>query len=313
MPTRTLGRTLVIANPASHSGKGAEAAGFVRRFLSSYVSIASTFSVRLTQAPGEGEELARNARDTDTVIALGGDGIIHEVVNGLMELGRRERPRLGIIPMGSGNDFARSLGIERNDPSMSVSQLVSGVTRRIDLGLVNETYFMETLSFGLDAAIALDTTERRKNHTAQEGAGLFATSGIRIFTSGLRGWPFVANVDGEHIEGTDAIFAVQNGPTYGGGFRVCPKASLTDGRLDLCYSLRVPSVPTTLGLFGLARFGLHTSSRTLAFRQPKHLEVSFPQEQPPCQVDGERLSAERYVVDVVPEALEVIVPWDRDL
>lgn len=313
MPARTLGRTLVIANPASHSGKGAEATDFVERFLSSYVSLASGFSVRRTHAPGEGEALARSAHDIDTVIALGGDGIIHEVVNGLMELDRRDRPRLGIIPMGSGNDFARTLGIQRNDPSVAVSQVVSGVTRTIELGRVNGTYFAETLSFGLDAAIALDTMDRRRHHDAQEGSGLFATSGIKVFTTGLRGWAFQAEVDGEHLEGTDAVFAVQNGPTYGGGFRVCPKANPRDGHLDLCYSLRIPSVPTTLALFGLARFGLHTSSSVLSLREVRHLEVTFPEDQPPCQVDGERLSAERYVVDVVPEALDVIVPWDTTL
>lgn len=313
MPARTLGRTLVIANPASHSGKGAEATNFVERFLSSYVSLASGFSVRRTHEPGEGESIARAAHDVDTVIALGGDGIIHEVVNGLMTITRRDRPRLGIIPMGSGNDFARTLGIQRNDPSVSVSQVVSGVTRTIELGRVNETYFMETLSFGLDAAVALDTTDRRAHHSHEKGSALFATSGLRIFSSTKKSWPFKATIDGDVVEGTDLIFAVQNGPTYGGGFRVCPKANPRDGHLDLCYSVKVPHAPMTLALFGLGRFGLHALSSAVSLREVRHLEVEFTGEQPPCQVDGERLEADRYVVDVVPDALDVIVPWDTAL
>lgn len=313
MPARTLGRTLVIANPASHSGRGAEATDFVERFLSSYVSLASTFSVRRTEAPGDGETLARGARDTDTVIALGGDGIIHEVANGLMRMERGSRPRLGIIPMGSGNDFARTLGIQRNDPSVAVSQVVSGVTRTIEVGKVNDTYFVETLSFGMDAAVALDTVRRRKQHTAEEGSALFATSGLKIFSSGMRGWPFRAQIDGEDVEGTDLIFAVQNGPTYGGGFRVCPKANPRDGHLDLCYSVKTPHAPMTLALFGLGRFGLHTLSSAVRLQEVRHLEVEFPEEQPPCQVDGEGLVANRYVIDVVPDALDVIVPWDTAL
>lgn len=308
MPAQKLGRTLVIANPAAHSGRGADAIGFIERFFAGYSSLARGFRLERTQGPGDGTRFAAAAHDTDTVIALGGDGIIHEVVNGLMTIEPSDRPRLAIIPMGSGNDFARTLRMARNEPAESLGQIVSGATVAMDLGRVNGTYFMQTLSFGLDAAIALDTTRRRANDTHQEGSGLFATSGIRIFSTGLRSWPFSAEIDGEHLEGTDAIFAVQNGPTYGGGFRVCPAASPFDGTLDLCYSTRVPSVPTTLGLFGLARFGRHTHARSLAFRTLHHLEISFPEEQPPCQVDGERLTAERYVVDVVPGALNVIVP-----
>lgn len=312
MPAHTLGRTLVIANPAAHSGRGSEAADFVGRFLRSYSSLARAVDLVRTQAPGDGTSLASSAREVDTVIALGGDGIIHEVVNGLMDIPRTHRPRLGIVPMGSGNDFARTLGMARNDPARALSQLVGGRERTLDLGLVNDTYFMETLSFGLDAAIALDTMSRRAHDATQKGAGLFATSGIRIFSTGLRGWPFAATIDGEHVEGTDVVFAVQNGPTYGGGFDVCPSASPTDGKLDLCYSTKVPSAPRALAVFGLARFGRHTHSSTLAFRQLRHMEVEFPHEDggdvPPCQVDGERLSAERYVVDAVPGALDVIVP-----
>lgn len=311
MPAQRLGRTLVIANPAAHSGRGASASEFVERFFSGYSSLARGFRLERTSGAGDGTTLAQAAGDADTVIALGGDGIIHEVVNGLMRIDRADRPRLGIIPMGSGNDFARTLGMARNDPSQALAQLVGGRTRTMDLGRANDTYFMETLSFGLDAAIALDTTGRRARHTHQEGAGLFATSGVRILSLGLRGWPFVATMDGERVEGVDVVFAVQNGPTYGGGFLVCPDASPTDGALDVCYSLKVPSVPTTLTLFGLARLGRHTRARSLAFRKVRHLEMDFPGELPPCQADGERLSAGRYVIDVAPDALDVIVPARR--
>ena len=307
MPSRNLGRTLIIANPASHSGKGEAAALFATRFFSSFQSVTATCEVMLTEAPGDGLHMAEAGYQYDTVIALGGDGIIHEVINGLMHIDKELRPRLGIIPMGSGNDFARTIRIRKNDPERAISELLQSIDKPLDLGKVNDVYFMQTLSFGVDAAIALDTTDRRAEHTKQVGAGLFVTSGLKLISRGMRGWNYVAQIDDEHIEGIDVAFAVQNGPTYGGGFRICPAAVPNDGLLDICFSTTRPSTPHSLALFGLARFGKHTKSKRLHMRQARHVEIHFPEEQPPCQVDGERLEAEHYVIDVVPKVLRVFV------
>lgn len=315
-----MGNTLIIANPVAHSGKGAEAANYVAQLLKRQSKNIQAYSADgsgtqgegnlvLTQRPGDATLLAAEARNRDSVVALGGDGLIHEVVNGLMRLSPTERPRLGIIPMGSGNDFARTLGMQRNDPTRAIAQLLIGSERTLDLGRVNGVYFMETLSFGLDAAIALDTTRRRHNHTSQEGSGLFATSGMRIFTTGLRSWPYTASFDGELAYGDDVVFAVQNGPTYGGGFRICPDANPQDGLLDVCYSLYEPSTPYTLAVFGRARFGWHTGAKALAFRKVHNLDLRFPvHAAPPCQADGEKIEGSHFVIDVVPSALRVIVP-----
>lgn len=309
MSPRSLGSTIVIANPTAHSGKGENAALFATRFFSSFHSATTSCSVKLTENPGDAQRMASDAFGYQTVIALGGDGVIHEVINGLMHIPEDERPRLGIIPMGSGNDFARTLGMTKNDAERSIAELLSGEERTIDLGKVNGTYFMQTLSFGLDAAIAIDTTDRRANNTAQSGALLFVTSGLKILVTNLKGWQYHADVDDEVIEGIDLAFAVQNGPTYGGGFRICPKAVPNDGYLDLCLSITKPSLPHSLALFGLIRFGKHTKSKVLTLRRIRHVEVTFEgEEQPPCQVDGERLTASSYHISVVPHALRVLVP-----
>ena len=308
MPSLDLGRTLIIANPAARSGRGEGAAVFATRFFSSFRSVTSSCEVRLTEATGDARQMASTTYEYDSVIALGGDGVIHEVTNGLMQLPEDDRPRLGVIPMGSGNDFARTLGLTRNDPERSIAEILGGTERVIELGKVNDTYFMQTLSFGLDAAIALDTTTRRNNHTRQIGERLFVTSGLKILPRGMRGWAYRAVMDGEEVEGIALAFAIQNGPTYGGGFRICPSAVPNDGLLDVCYSVSRPSLPHALALFGLIRLGRHTNSRKLVLKKVRHVEVEFPgEEQPPCQVDGEPLVAERYVIDVVPAALRVIV------
>lgn len=302
------GRSLIIANPTSHSGLGAQAAARVGRFFDCYASLTRGHELVLTEGPGDGRRLAAAAAGFDTVFSLGGDGLAHEVACGLMEVPAESRPRFALVPMGSGNDLARTFHATRNDPDRAIAELVSGKERSMDLGRVNGTYFVQTLSFGMDAAIALDTTRRRAEDATQQGAALFATSGIRLFSSGMRGWEFEATCDGEPLEGIDIVFAVQNGPTYGGGFRVCPDADPADGRLDLCYSVRRPLSTTALGLFGLARFGLHTRSSVLAFRDLSRLDVRFPEGRPPCQADGERLDADAYHVSVEPAALRVVVP-----
>lgn len=311
MLTKSLGDTLIIANPAAHSGRGEGAAIFAMRFFSSFQSASNSCSVRLTEATGDAIQMAADSAEYDTVIALGGDGVIHEVVNGLMQIPTDERPRLGVIAMGSGNDFARTLGMSKNDPEKSIAELLQGQVRGIDLGCVNGRYFIETLSFGIDAAIAIDTTKRRARNTSQKGSILYATSGVRLMLTGLRGWPYRALIDGEHFEGLDVAFAVQNGKTYGGGFRICPEAVPNDGFLDLCFTVEKPPLPYSMALFALARTGRHTFSRKLIMRKVRHVELEFlGDELPPCQVDGEELVASRYVIDVVPNALEVIAPMN---
>lgn len=302
-----LGRTLVIANPVARSGHGRQAAEFARIFLDSYAAATDGFEVCLTGRAGEATSMAARSAGFDTVLALGGDGVIHEVVCGLMSRPRDERPQLGIIPMGSGNDYARTLGMARNDVEGALAQLVRGRVRPCEVGRVNDTYFVQTLSFGLDAAIGLDTM-RRRHETRQQGEGLFVTSGVKIMSAAGEGWPCVATFDDTEVRQLDdLIFAVQVGPSYGGGFRICPDADPCDGLLDVCYNVRRPSTPKTLALFAMARTGRHVGSKAVELRRVRRLELDFETE-PPCQMDGEPLCATHFEVEVVPGALDVVFP-----
>ena len=306
MADSPLGRTLLIANPAAHSGKGATGAEFARRFLSSYSSVTDGYEMRLTAGPGDATALAGAAEGFDTVLVLGGDGVIHETVCGLMERPADARPRLGVVPLGSGNDYARTLGMARNDVEAALAQIVRGRERPLEVGRVNGTYFMETLSFGLDAAIALDTTRRRAEDTSQEGEALFVTSGLRILSRAKGGFPCTATFDDEEpVELSTLVFAVQVGPSYGGGFRICPDADPADGLLDVCYNVRKPALPHLLALFGLARSGRHVRSGVVRLRRTRHARLEFAAA-PPCQVDGEPLEGTSFSIDVIPSALRVI-------
>ncbi len=319
MTVRNLGKTLIIANPAAHSGKGEQAIPRLERFFSLYQDVCESIDIQTTAAPLDAVHLAAGASEMDTVIVLGGDGVIHEAVNGLMSLDPECRPTLGIVAMGTGNDFARTLGLSFNDPDSSLAELVAGKTRKIDLGLVSsdlpsegspinpqETYFVETLSFGMDAAIALDTTERREADAHKEGSGLFVSSSVKMALTNSSGHPCDVVIDDERLWLNEVIFAIQNGPTYGGGFRICPDADPSDGLLDICYNTIRPPIPYLLNLLARARFGTHVSSPAVSLRKAKSIHLDFHGAQPPCQADGERVVGTRFEVSIIPQALDVI-------
>lgn len=306
MVGRCFGHTLVIANPAARSGRGAQEIAFIERALTKYRSATTRFRLCMTTKPGDAIRMARSASAYDTVLVFGGDGVIHDVVNGLMHIGLAQCPCLGIIPYGSGNDYARTLGMALNMPDRSLGQLFQGVARRVDLGLVNGTYFDETLSFGLDAQIALATTTHRTHHGIH-GALMFASDGLKAICQRRKFWPYHACVDGKDVTGASLLYAVQVGPTYGGGFRICPQADFTDGLFDVCYTEGHPSTPTALSVFVRARFAAHTTSPYLRFMRAHKLTLDFEGE-PPCQVDGEPLSGSHFEITCAHRALEVVVP-----
>ena len=171
-----MGNVLLIANPTAQNGKAAEAAREAEALLWERLG-EGVLDVAFTASAGHAVDLAHEAAGKyGVVLALGGDGIIHETANGLMRIDAADRPVFGIIPVGSGNDYARTLGMSTKVEKV-VDQLVSAEPRLHDVGVCNGEYFVETLSFGLDAAIAADTTERRKR-TGRTGTIMYLEAGI---------------------------------------------------------------------------------------------------------------------------------------
>ncbi len=261
---------------------------------------------------GHGESLARElGPDVGCVIALGGDGLVNEVVNGLMARAPQDRPVLAVIPVGSGNDYAETLGMAYSVPT-AVTEILRFQTVRADVGRVNGRYFAETLSFGLDAAIALDTMDRRQK-SGRAGTMLYLESAVDQLFHHLQVFSFKMDVLGAepgcapHPEWDDAyLVAVQVGPTYGGHFRITPKARLDDGLLDICWATPELSPMRALALLLRARGGKHAGSDHIHFRRASSLVLDF-EEEPPVQMDGEPLFGTHFLIDCVPDALTVIV------
>ena len=299
------GKVLLLANPAAQRGNGRQIAGVARDLLVEWLG-GDSVDFAFTDRPGHAADLAARASADryGTLIALGGDGLVHEAVNGLMRLPRNQRPAFGIIPAGSGNDFARTLGMSDCVPD-AVVQFLDAEEHALDIGCCNGEFFAETLSFGLDAAIALDTVIRRER-TGQQGTMLYLSSGIDQLLHHLDTYRFDAVLDGtRELSGAAIMFAVQNGVTYGGGFQICPDADPADGLFDICYAEGPMSVPVATFKFLSAKNGKHVKKKGVRFERAARIELKFD-ERPPCQIDGEPHIADSYSISLEHHALDVL-------
>ena len=240
------------------------------------------------------------------MIALGGDGVIHEAKERLVKRPEAQRPTLGVIPVGSGNDYARTLGISGRG-GRGVRPAADGARTRRTWEASSGCWFVETLSFGLDAAIALDTMERRVR-TGRTGTILYMESGVDQLLHHLDLRRYRVSFDGgEPVEARSITFAVQIGPYYGGGFKICPDARIDDGLLDVCIAHPPVSAARALYIFLRAKDGKHVRFKQVELRQCRTLRVEFD-EAPAAQMDGELIEGRAFDIAVVPHALNVLVP-----
>ncbi|WP_418831446.1 diacylglycerol/lipid kinase family protein [Paraeggerthella sp.] len=299
------GTILLIANPAAQNGNGAAAADRAAAALRAQLGEDRVVLAR-TAGPRHASEIAERAEGCSTVVALGGDGVIHEVAGGLLRRPLDRRPALGVVPVGSGNDYARTLGMSHKVDE-ACAQVLAAQARPVDVGRVNDDWFLETLSFGLDAAIAHDTVDRRVR-TGRTGALLYMESGVDQLLHHLDLYRYRASFDGgKAVDSQSIMFAVQIGPYYGSGFKICPDALVDDGFLDVCIAHPPVSVARALCIFMRAKDGKHVGFKQVELRRCRTLRVEFDQA-PPAQVDGERLSGCTFDISVDRGALHVLMP-----
>lgn len=184
-----------------------------------------------TERPGHAADLAEDAgrNGIDVVVAIGGDGTVNETVNGLMRLPEPARPAFGLVPDGTGNDYAYLLGLRPGDLTVATRALVAGATRALDAGEMNGRFFANSVGLGFDGAVAEAASKVRY----LKGFPAYLWS---VFTV-LREWTnfeLTLTVDGRELEGRAFLAAVAVGPRSGGGFLLAPDAQPDDGLFDVC-------------------------------------------------------------------------------
>jgi diacylglycerol kinase (ATP) len=290
---------VVILNPASKRGKRLRR--WVRRQLKN-----GRGELKLTDAPGAGERIAREAASAGrAVVAVGGDGTIHEVANGILSSGRRVP--FGIVPAGNGNDYAwHTLDLPR-DLNKALEVALSGPLVAMDAGQVNERYFVNALGVGIDANIAAAAISLKRVPLLR-GQALYWASSLRELLFHYSRCPSLAVAhDGEARERRHyAMAAVSIGPTVGGGFRVNPGADARDGFFDLCLVWK-PSKLRALRLLPMVEKGEHLGQPEA--KQLRVRSVVLEAEKPVyAHLDGEVITAQRFEARILPGALLVRQP-----
>ena len=286
----------LVVNPVSGKRQGERIADDAEQLLHSLGH--ETSRIQGDDAQHAREQLTK-ALETgvDMVVVVGGDGALHDMLP--VVVGRDLT--LGLLPAGTGNDTARSLGIPIKDPGAATKILVGGHTRNIDLAETDTGEFVVTVvASGFDSKV----TERGNRMTWPRGDlryDLAILAELREFEP----LAYTLTLDGETIEREAMLVAVGNGPSYGGGLRMCEGASMDDGLLDVVV-INPLSKPRLLRVFPMLYRGTHVNIPE--FERHRVREVTLSSPGIVAYGDGERLGPLPMTSTVRPGALRMLVP-----
>jgi lipid kinase YegS len=256
--------------------------------------------VRVTWEKGDARRFVAGVGTVDLVIAAGGDGTLNEVVHGLMDLPQLERPILGIVPLGTANDFATGCGIPR-DPAKALALCMKGEAVPIDIGKANDHWFINAATSGFGAEITATTSPDLKRLL---GPAAYAVMGA-ILAINLQHYQGRLILPGREITGSGPVAIVGNGRQTGGGIQVAPRARIDDGLLDVLVVRQIS--PTALLAAARELQQLPADGQYISYWQTPWLEVSS-EEVIPVNLDGEPLQFSTVRYEAVPKAISLIVP-----
>ena len=263
------------------------------------------FTMVIAERRGHAIDLARAAGEAgrQMVVAAGGDGTINEVVNGLKQaVGRGTVGPLGILPIGSGNDFARSMGIPLN-LGQAAQKLIQRRTRIVDLGCVNGRYFDNNVGIGFEALVGIESYKI----TQLSGMAMYLAAACKALITFPRPKVNIYLDQTAIREKVILLISVGNNRRIGGGFLLTPYAEPDDGLLDVCVVDAIPRLKI-LGLLPKIITGNHRGEPVVLLTQSKQLVIESGHSLP-VHADGEVLWHDLHHIHITVEAkqLEVIV------
>lgn len=299
-------RTKLVVNATAGKGYGGKV---LPRVLNYLARCGVEYDLIHTEAPGQGVELGRQAAVVgyERVVAMGGDGTTDEVANGLLLAAEQGHESvLGIIPVGSGNDFSYAVGIP-SDLEGACQRLVEGRIRTVDV--IRATVdgqpriFDNSVGIGYDADVALETRKMKR----LRGFLMYLWAVFRVLAANGR-WPYPMRitVDGQPLpHRAVTLITVANGPRAGGGFYLTPDAQPDDGLLDVCVADRLGRLGI-LQLLPHAMKGTHIDKKPVTMLRARHVLIEGDRGLP-GHVDGEILCTEarRIEFEILPGRLKV--------
>jgi YegS/Rv2252/BmrU family lipid kinase len=270
------------------------------------------FEVEQTRGPRDAERIAREGvrAGVDRVIVAGGDGTANEVASGLLAAGLGDYAEFGVLPLGTGGDLARSLGIPR-DLDDALARLTSGAARRIDAGRISyrdasacevSAYFVNVASLGISGLVDQLVNRATKRFG---GTASFLIGTIKALAR-YRSERVTLRVDGEVVLDAPLLLAaVANGRYFGGGMHIAPESRLDDGLFDIVV---VPDLPKRQLLVKLPSLyaGTHLDDAVGRFLRGRVIEAEAPPGNVLLDIDGEPLGSLPARIEVMPGALRVL-------
>jgi diacylglycerol kinase (ATP) len=257
-------------------------------------------STHATTGEGDATLAAADAveRGFDVIIAAGGDGTLYEVINGMAE--KPNRPPLGIIPLGTTNDFARAMSIPKNWEA-ACDIISSGFERKIDLGKANQRYFINIAGGGSLTELTYEVPSKLKTMLGQ----------LAYYMKGLEKLPrlrpieLYVRADGHELHEEVMIFLISNTNSVAGFEKLLPDAAIDDGLLDVII-VKKCNLVELIRVVSLALRGEHLNDPNLIRFQTKHIQVTSP-DYTQLNLDGEFGGTLPGVFSVLPSHLRIFV------
>jgi diacylglycerol kinase (ATP) len=292
-------RYLVVVNPVGRGGLAMKQGVWL---LNKFRKMGIQHEALFTEKAGHARDLVANwADNVDVVVAVGGDGTVNEVINGIMDSGRKERG-LAVFPSGTADDFARNMNIPR-DKDDALKVMLGEYDKTIDLMLVNDRYAGVTVGIGLDAEIAY-----RSYGSKHLRMLAYWYHGLSMLLRPMPVYKLAIDVLDQHFEGDFEMVIAGNASTYGRYLKILPEARMDDGVIDLGM-FRPMRRMKTLFQFSLLLAGKHNAKEFTKFTTSSMvIEVI---EDVYAQFDGEAQvfeKGQRLEMSIKPEAIRVRVP-----
>jgi YegS/Rv2252/BmrU family lipid kinase len=306
-------RYKVIANPNAGHGKGAQAIPTIEAELT---RLGLDFDLVRTERVGHATQLASQAAvdGYDVLVAAGGDGTVNEVLNGLMEARSKglNRPALGVICAGRGNDFAPAAGIPEDIPG-GCQVLKDDHRRTIDIGYVaggnvpQGRFFANTVGIGFDAIVTIQAARLPR----MGGFLSFLVAILRTIFLYYKGPTVKIDYDGRTLTTPTLLVSIMNGRRLGGGFWMAPDARIDDGLFEVVIGRQVSQL-RILSLIPHFMKGTHNTQPEVSTLRAARLVVSAVDGGLPAQSDGEIISVDgtRLEIELLPRQLEVVCPQE---
>jgi diacylglycerol kinase (ATP) len=291
----------LIVNPTAGRGRGLPR---VDGCVAALRAAGHEVTVHVTQAPEHATAIAQALPAGSTVVAVGGDGTVHELLGACLA----RDLRLGLLPAGSGDDFAHAIGLDRLDPHAAVSTILAGRERRCDVGTVNQEPFINAFGAGFDAEAARRTLEAPRAFRGLARYVFGILSAMRDFRL-ARARLELHEATGHRVafEGPALLVAVQNGPRTGGSFLFAPGARVDDGAFDVLIAGEFGRLGT-MGILPRVMRGTHLGHPRVHRFAARGLSLTWSRPMP-SHAEGNLLPpADRFEVGMRPGALRVIAP-----